>query len=63
MPFIRIKWIPSGKGMRPYKYLVRNYREEMGKHRQARKIMNDQRKIPEGKYNRTRKKIGINTSI
>ena len=28
MPFERIKWIPSGKGMRPYKYLVRNYRED-----------------------------------
>ncbi len=28
MPFIRIKWIPSGKGMRPYRYLVRNYRED-----------------------------------
>ncbi len=28
MPFIRIKWIPSGKGTRPYKYLVRNYRED-----------------------------------
>ena len=28
MTFIRIKWIPSGKGMRPYFYLVRNYRED-----------------------------------
>lgn len=28
MTFIRTKWIPCGKGMRPYLYLVRNYRED-----------------------------------
>ena len=27
MVFIRIKWIPSGKGKRPYLYLVRSYRK------------------------------------
>ena len=34
MPFIRVKWIPSGKGMRPYNYSVENFTED-GKNKEV----------------------------